>query len=582
MEAATHSHPTDEALRDYGLGKLDGPAELNVEGHLEQCPECRQRLAAVSSDSFLGRLRASQKAAGRTSAGEPAIDATISLGAVHPAPPPSAESLPPGLAAHPDYQIKRELGRGGMGVVYLAYNGLTGRDEVLKVIGRHIVERPGAVDRFMREIRAVAGLRHPNIVAGYSAARLGDSIVLAMEYVEGHDLARVVKAKGPLPVPHASYFAHQTALALQHAHEEGMVHRDIKPANLMLSRRGSKAIIKVLDFGLAKIAREELVDGGLTSEGQSLGTPDFIAPEQIRDAQKADIRADIYSLGGTLYYLLTGRPPFEAKTLYDIYQAHISRDADPLNFVRPEVPAELAALVAKMMAKDPARRFQTPAEVAEALRPFFQKTVEKPVSEVSTTGNDVGTPSRPSVETPAPPQKVGPDRDDKRHDEVTVIPTDRRRFSRLANGAIASGILAASLICAWAAGILRLKTQSGVLVIENVPEDASLFIDGDRITARWPGGGAPLEVSVPQGNHGVIVKKDAFTTFGDVVTVEANGRQSIRVSLVPVSRIATSVALVGDAEKVATVTPPPAPPASSQPTPVQVGASAPVSETKSV
>ena len=142
----------------------------------------------------------------------------------------------------------------------------------------------------------------------------------------------------------------------------------------MLSRQGDRAVVKVLDFGLARATQEQKVDGGLTREGQALGTPDYIAPEQILDAPSADIRADIYSLGGTLYYLLTGRPPFRGKSLYDIYQAHISRDADPLNLIRPEVPAELAALVAKMMAKDPARRFQTPAEVAQALTPFFKKS----------------------------------------------------------------------------------------------------------------------------------------------------------------------------------------------------------------
>ena len=201
-----------------------------------------------------------------------------------------------------------------MGVVYLAHNKLMGRDEVLKVMGRQIMERPGVLERFLREIRAVAKLRHPNIVTAYSAIRLGESIVFAMEYVEGLDLSKMVKAKGPLPVAHACNFVHQAALGLQHAHEEGLVHRDIKPGNLMLSRKGDKAIVKVLDFGLAKVTREEKVDGGLTSEGQALGTPDFIAPEQILDAQSADIRADIYSLGGTLYYLLTGRPPFQANS----------------------------------------------------------------------------------------------------------------------------------------------------------------------------------------------------------------------------------------------------------------------------
>ncbi len=211
-----------------------------------------------------------------------------------------------------------------MGVVYLAHNRLMGRNEVLKVVDRHVLERPGVLDRFHREIRAVANLRHANIVTAYSAFRMGDCIVFAMEYVDGLDLARFVKAKGPLPVAHASSFAHQAALGLQHAHEQGMVHRDIKPGNLMLSRRDGRAIVQILDFGLAKVAREDPVDGGLTHEGQMLGTPDFIAPEQSVDAQKADIRADIYSLGCTLYYLLTGGPPFRGTSLYDILR-HTTR-----------------------------------------------------------------------------------------------------------------------------------------------------------------------------------------------------------------------------------------------------------------
>ena len=260
-----------------------------------------------------------------------------------------------------------------MGVVYLAHNKLMGRDEVLKVMGRHIMERPGVLDRFLREIRIVARLRHPNIVTAYHATRLGESIVFAMEYVPGLDLSRMIKSKGPMPVAHACYFVCQAALGLQHAHEEGLVHRDIKPGNLMLSHWKDTATIKILDFGLAKLTREEKIDLKLTSEGQALGTPDYIAPEQIVDAPSADIRADIYSLGGTLYDLLAGRPPFQANSLYDMYQAHISRDAEPLNFVRPWVPAELAALVAKMMAKDPGRRFQTPGEVALALRPFLTR-----------------------------------------------------------------------------------------------------------------------------------------------------------------------------------------------------------------
>jgi serine/threonine protein kinase len=284
-----------------------------------------------------------------------------------------AETMPPGLADHPDYELIRELGHGGMGVVYLAHNRLMCRDEVLKVMGRHIMERPGLLARFLGEIRAVARLQHPNIVTAYSAFRLGDSILFAMEYVEGLDLARLVKANGPLPLANACSFAHQAAQGMQHAHEQGMVHRDIKPGNLMLSSKGNRARVKVLDFGLAKATRESPVDAALTNPGQALGTPDYMAPEQIRDAQKADIRADIYSLGCTLYYLLSGGPPFRAENLWDLYQAHHSMDARQLHFLRPDVPSELAALVAKMMAKEPELRFQTPVEVAQALVPFFKK-----------------------------------------------------------------------------------------------------------------------------------------------------------------------------------------------------------------
>ena len=166
------------------------------------------------------------------------------------------DAMPPGLADHPDYEVIKELGRGGMGVVYLAHNRLMGRHEVLKVMGQHIMERPGLLARFLAEIRAVARLQHPNIVTAYSAFRLGESIVFAMEYVEGLDLARLVKAKGPLPVANACYFVSQAAQGMQHAHEQGMVHRDIKPGNLMLSNEGEPATVKVLDFGLAKATRE--------------------------------------------------------------------------------------------------------------------------------------------------------------------------------------------------------------------------------------------------------------------------------------------------------------------------------------
>ncbi len=374
MNAPPSIHPSEQTLSSYGLGKLDDGSAEAVNQHLERCPVCRKRVAEMSADSFLERVRDAQA---RPDSPVPLISSTAGLsmlasGSASSAPPPTS-SLPPGLADHPDYEILRELGQGGMGVVYLAENKVMGRKEVLKVVGIHLINRRGVLDRFLGEIRHAAQLHHPNVVTAYSVLRLGESLVLAMEYVEGLDLAKMVKARGPLPVANACNYVHQAALGLQHAHEHGMVHRDIKPGNLMLARQGNRAVVKVLDFGLAKVSREVPADGTLTFEGQMLGTPDFIAPEQISDARRADIRADIYSLGCTLYCLLTGGPPFQGTSLYDILQAHHSRDALPLNLARPEVPVELAALVGKMMAKEPERRFQTPAEVGKALMPFFKK-----------------------------------------------------------------------------------------------------------------------------------------------------------------------------------------------------------------
>jgi hypothetical protein len=184
-----------------------------------------------------------------------------------------------------------------------------------------------------------------------------------------------------------------------------MVHRDIKPSNLMLARQGTRPVVKILDFGLAKATQEGPIDAGLTREGQMLGTPDYIAPEQSLNAQKADIRADIYSLGCTFYCLLTGRPPFTANSLFELLQAHHSRDAAPLNLARPDVPATLAALVARMMAKDPASRFQNPGEVAQAIKPFLKPGEFKaePTQAARAVANPVTPANPPQTATTAAP-----------------------------------------------------------------------------------------------------------------------------------------------------------------------------------
>jgi serine/threonine protein kinase len=257
--------------------------------------------------------------------------------------------LPPELAGHAKFHIVRELGRGGMGVVYQAEHRLMKRPVAIKVLTPRLVDNPTSLARFHQEVEAAAQLSHPNIVAAHDAEQAGSLHLLVMEYVEGQSLAQVLERKGPLPIMHACKFAWQAAKGLQHACDKKMVHRDIKPQNLMLTPQG---VVKILDFGLARLA-ERPQQGGLTQESVTMGTPEYIAPEQASDARQADIRSDIYSLGCTLYALLGGRPPFSGETAMQIILAHIAVPPPPLRELRPEVPEELAAVVAKMIAKEP-------------------------------------------------------------------------------------------------------------------------------------------------------------------------------------------------------------------------------------
>jgi serine/threonine protein kinase len=194
-----------------------------------------------------------------------------------------------------------------------------------------------------------------------------DALMFSMEYIEGMDLAEVVKKRGPLPAAQAASYVLQAARGLQHAFEKRVVHRDVKPENLILD--GKKHTVKILDFGLAKATRTgtgEAVEG-MTSLNMMMGTPDYMAPEQARDATNVDVRADIYSLGCTLYFLLTGRPPFDGGSLATKIAAHQLSEPNPVENLRQDLLAGLAEVVRKMMAKDPADRYQKPEEVVQAL-----------------------------------------------------------------------------------------------------------------------------------------------------------------------------------------------------------------------
>lgn len=270
------------------------------------------------------------------------------------------------------YVLLARLGKGGMGEVFRARQQRLDREVALKVIRSDEFKQPAAVKRFQLEGRAAAQLKHPNVVTIYDAHEAGDAFYISMEYVEGTDLSRLVKRDGPLPVATACEYARQTALGLQHAHENGLVHRDIKPSNLIVTpaAREDRGTVKILDFGLARSVGALTDDGSLTPTDQWLGTPEYISPEQAQNSKEVDIRADIFSLGCTLYFLLTGRSAFSGNTRMEKLVARLSSTAAPASSVRPEVPRRLDRLLSLMLARDPDKRFQTPAEVAKALEPF--------------------------------------------------------------------------------------------------------------------------------------------------------------------------------------------------------------------
>jgi serine/threonine protein kinase len=300
------------------------------------------------------------------------------------------------------YLILDRLGAGGMGAVYLCEHLHMGRLVALKVLPADQAQDPAALARFHREAQAVAALDHPNIVRAYDVDAEGRTAFLVMEYVDGIDLQELVSRRGPLDPARAAGYVRQAADGLQHAHESRLVHRDVKPANLLLSRSG---VVKVLDLGLARFFHE---DAASVTEHHGdeavLATADYVSPEQARGGGDVDVRADIYSLGATFYFLLAGRAPFADGSAPQKLLWHQLKEPPPLRRLRPEVPEAMAAVVARMMMKHPPRRCQTPAEVAAALAPWTQAAPPPPPEEMPPVRPTItaGRPWRKNLPAAAP------------------------------------------------------------------------------------------------------------------------------------------------------------------------------------
>ncbi len=265
------------------------------------------------------------------------------------------------------YRILNQIGAGGMGQVFLAEHVTMRRRIALKVLPPKQAADPASVERFYAEARAAAALDHPNVVHAYDVSCDKGTHFLVLEYIEGDTLDRALANSGRLPVGEAVSYAVQAAAGLQHAHDKGVAHRDIKPANLLVGRDG---IVKILDLGLAQFFEDSgtKLARSSSASGVAMGTTDYVAPEQLLGGE-TDHRSDIYNLGATLYHLLTGQPPFVGTTAAKMV-AHNLSAATPAHEVCEDVPEALSEIVGAMLSKDPADRYQTAAEVVQALMPF--------------------------------------------------------------------------------------------------------------------------------------------------------------------------------------------------------------------
>jgi serine/threonine protein kinase len=290
------------------------------------------------------------------------------------------------------YKLIERLGQGRMAGVFKAVHSSSGQIVAIKVLPLARAQDKKVLSRFQREARLAMQLHHPSVVRTFHVAESAGRHYLVMEYLEGDTMEALLKQRDVLPVPEGCRIAFLATLGLQHIHEKGMVHRDLKPGNLMLCPMPTahhdtlKSMVKILDIGLGKELfdtkskeKDDLKE--MTVQGFALGAPAYSAPEQTRDARTVDIRADIYSLGCTLYHALTGQPPFTDPNPVVLVLKHASEAPPPLTSLNPSIPEELNDVVLTMLAKDPNQRYRTPAHVADALKPFLPADAE-PSAEV--------------------------------------------------------------------------------------------------------------------------------------------------------------------------------------------------------
>lgn len=285
------------------------------------------------------------------------------------------------------FKLLGHIGSGGMSSVYLAEHTRMNDLRAIKVLPKKRVDDASYLARFQLEAKAIASLSHENVVRAFDIDNDGDLHYIVMEYVSGDDLQQMVKRKGPLSFVRAANYIAQAARGLQHAHDRGLIHRDVKPANLLVNKDGK---VKLLDMGLALLESEDDHSLTVANNENVLGTADYLAPEQALDSHKVDHRVDIYGLGCTFYFLLTGRPPFNDGTLAQRIIKHQTEMPDEIRKSRPDCPGELDGICTKMIQKDAKYRYKDAAAVADVLEAWLVQNKQPAVARVGGGGNGSG------------------------------------------------------------------------------------------------------------------------------------------------------------------------------------------------
>jgi serine/threonine protein kinase len=532
--------PAREDLRAFHLGMLDEHRELEVLDHLNDCQSCEDTVANLegTADSLVAAVRSSANSQAATSEpsdreDRPALQQALSeIEAFVDSPVPSGKHIED--AASPvserirDYELLGTLGEGGMGTVYRARHTRLDRQVALKLLPARRLRDNAAVIRFEREMKAIGRLDHPAIVRATDAGDVDGTHFLAMDYVEGIDLSKLVRLVGPLDVASACEIVRQAALGLDYAHQQELIHRDVKPSNLMLTLQGD---VRVLDLGLALFgAASEALDE-LTTVGQLMGTLDYMAPEQGDNSHDVDARADVYSLGATLFKLLTSTAPYDSpgtRTPLAKMKALATIDAPSVAERRSELPTELIAVVDRALLRNVEDRFASAKELADSLLPFCEGHV---LSDLAECGRDLAMSEEEKIPQPPilPPfvQKA----------DIPASPANVTRADGL--GARPPGV--GRRIATWmlvplillAGIVIWIQTDNGMLVVESAEGSIPIEIrSGGKFHSSETLSVGKNKLTIRSGTYEIVLPKeyDSLKVENNVFTLERGGEWVARIS----------------------------------------------------